>query len=71
MIALTSKVGDLLSYFDNINNTDENTSMNNPSLIDRLINNLSVEINRGKIKGQLPLEQSFGFSKILERLLKI
>ena len=48
MRTLTSKDGDLLSYFDNINDTDENTSMNNNSLSDRLINSHSVEVNRGK-----------------------
>ena len=34
MRSLTIKDGDLLSYFDNINDTDENTSMKNNSIKD-------------------------------------
>ena len=67
---LTSKDGDLLSYFDNINHTDENTSMNNISLNVRLINSHSVEVNRGKIKGQLALEHLFVFCKTFKKITK-
>ena len=37
MRSLTNKDGDLLSYFDKIIDTDENASMNNNSINDRLI----------------------------------
>ena len=67
---LTNKDGDLLSYFDNINDRDENTSMNKISINDRLTNSQIVEINRGKIKGQLPLEHIFGFCETLTKITK-
>ena len=67
----TSKDGDLLSYFDNIEDKDEKSSMENISLNDRLINSHSVEVNRGKNEGQLPLEYIFGFCKSLKKITKI
>ena len=70
MRALTSKDGDLLSNFDNINDTEANTSMNNNSLNNRLINSHSVEVNRRKIKGQLPLDYIFGFCKLFKKITK-
>ena len=78
MRALTSKDGDLLSQFDNINEkvvlnnngtqNDANTTeiIRNTSLKKMLIdnhNNVGQEVNKGKIKGQLPLEHIFGFCK--------
>ena len=63
MRSLTIKDGDLLSYFDNINETDTN----NNSLNDRLINIHTVEANRGRIRGQLPLEHIFGFCKTFKK----
>ena len=68
MRSLTSKDGDLVSYFDNINDTDGNTSMNNNSLKDRLINSHSVEVNRIKIKSHLPSEHLFGLCKTLKKV---
>ena len=61
MRVLTSKDGDLLSNFDKIDETPEGS--NNTSLRHMLINNHTVEANRGKVKGQLPLEHIFGFCK--------
>ena len=70
MRPLTSKDGDLLSRFNNINDTDANTSMKNNSLNDRLINSHSVAVNRRKIGGQLPLEHIFGFCKTFRKVNK-
>ena len=66
MKLLTSKDGDLLSYFDNINETDTS----NNSLNDKLINSHTVEANRRKIRGQLQLENVFGFCKTFKRISK-
>ena len=71
MSSLTTKDGDLLPYFDNINDTDENTSLINYSLNDRLIISHSVAVNRGKIKRQLPLKHKFGFCKTFKKITKI
>ena len=67
---LTSKDGDLLSYFYNITDDDTNASMKNKSLNDRLVNNHIVEVDRGKIKGQLPLEHFFGFCRTFKKVTK-
>ena len=67
MTSSTSKDSDHLSYFNNINDTDENASMNNNSLIARLNNNHGEIVNRGRINGQLPLDHIFGFCKTLKR----
>ena len=70
MRSLTSKDGDLLYHFDNINDTDENISMNNDALNDRLIISHSLEVKRGKVKGQLPREDKFGFCKNFRKIAK-
>ena len=71
MRSLTSKDGELLTYFDkNTVDDDTNATMNNVSLNDRLIISHSVVVNRGKIKGQLPLEHIFGFCKTLKKITK-
>ena len=67
MRALTSKDGDLLSEFDNINETEN--GINNSSLKQMLINNLT-EANRGKSKGHLPLEHIFGSCKTFRKATK-
>ena len=65
MRCLASKDGDLLSQFDNINEKtgadDDATGdiIRATSLKKMLIDNHDVEVNRGKIKGQLPLENIF------------
>ena len=68
MRVLTSKDGDFLSYFVKIDETPEGS--NNTSLKHMLTNNHTVEANRGKIKGQLPLEHIFGFCKTFKKITK-
>ena len=67
MRALTSKDGDLLSYFEN--NDELQDGSNKTSLKQMLKNNLT-ESNRGNIKGNLPLEHIFGFCKTFEKITK-
>ena len=59
MRALTSKIGDLLSHFDKIDESE--AEIENTSLHHHLFNNHDLPANKGKIKGQLPLEHIFGF----------
>ena len=68
---LPNKNGDLLSYFDKINDTDANASIKNKSLNDRLIIGHSFEVKRGKIKGQVPLKHIFGFTKTFKEVTKM
>ena len=49
MRALTSRYGDLMSYFDKVNETE--AAINNTSLKQRLINNHATDENKGKIVG--------------------
>ena len=67
MRSLTNKDGHLLSYFDKIIDTDENASMNNKLISDRLFNSHEEPVKRGIMKIQLPLEHIFRFWKTLER----
>ena len=66
---LTSKDGDLLSQFDNINESTgaedsaTSTTFRNISLKKMLIDDQETEANTGKIKGQLPLEIQKGNKK--------
>ena len=66
MRVLTSKDGDIISYFDKI----DETQINNTSLKNRLINNHTVAANKGKITDQLPLEHIFGFCKTFKKVTK-
>ena len=68
MRALTSKDGDLLSHFDKIDETQAES--NNTSLKHMLINNHTEAVNQGKFKGQLLLEDSFGFCKTFKKIAK-
>ena len=68
MRVLTNKDGDLMSYFDNINETQ--AGINNSSLKQILIDNHTVAANKGKIVGQLPLEHIFGFCKTFKKITK-
>ena len=70
MRCLTSKDGDLLSIFDKFNDGDINASINNTSLKQILIDNHSVAVHRGKVKGQLPLGHVFGFCKTFKKITK-
>ena len=68
MRVLTSKDGDLLSHFDKIN--ESAAEINTTSLKHMLMNNQTEAVNRGKIKGQLLLEDIFGFSKTFKKITK-
>ena len=71
---LFSKDGDLLSQFGNINEGNGNADFNSTSLKKTLIDNHDIvgqEVNKGKIKGQLALENIFGFCKSFKKLQKI
>ena len=76
MRVISTRDGDLLSQFDNINEeigaNEDATSDNirSTSLHKMLITNHEAA-NRGKIRGQLPLEHIFGFCKTFKRLQKI
>ena len=69
MRVLTSKDGDLLSQFDNINKDNGDADFDSTSLKKMLINNHDLA-NKRKIKGQLPLEQIFGFCKSFKKITK-
>ena len=60
MRSLTSKNGDLFSQLDNINE-DVNEDDNKSTSLKNKLNNNHAAANNGRIKGQLPLEQIFGF----------
>ena len=70
MRSLTSRDGDLLSHFDKFNDGDTNASINNTSLKQMLIDNYTEPVNRGKVKGQLLLEDIFGFCKTFKKTTK-
>ena len=67
MRLITSKDSDLSSCFDK--NGEKALDDNNP-LKQILINNHADEVNKGKIKGQLPLEHKLGFCKTLKKITK-
>ena len=67
MRLLTSKGGDLSSYFDK--NGEAVINNDNP-LKQILINNHAVDANKGKIKGHLALKHIFGFCKTFEKITK-
>ena len=73
MRVLSSKDGDLLSQFDNINEGNGDADFDSTSLKKMLIDNHNIagqEVNKGKIKGQLPLEHIFGFRKSFKKVTK-
>ena len=75
MRIISSRDGDLLSQFDNINEQvgadDDATAefIQSTSLNKMLITN-HEDANRGKIKGQIPLEHIFGFCKTFKKVTK-
>ena len=74
MRVFSSKDGDLLSQFDNINEGNGDADFNSTSLKKMLIDNHDIvgqEVNKGKIRGHLPLELIFGFCKTFEKVTKI
>ena len=73
MRVLFSKEADLLSQFDNINEGNGNADFDSTSLKKMLIDNHDIvgqEVNKGKIKGQLSLENIFGFCKSFKKFTK-
>ena len=70
MGVLTSKDGDILSQFDNINESNTDDDFDSTSLKKILIDNHKKDADRGKIKAQLPLEHIFGFCKSFKKITK-
>ena len=70
MTSSTSNDSELLSYFNKNNDTDENASMNKNSLNAWLNNSHDENVNRGRIKGHLPLKHIFGFCKTFKKITK-
>ena len=68
MRALTFKDGDLISHFDEIDESE--AEIENTSLHHHLINNHEIPANKVKIKGVLPLEHIFGFCKTFQKNTK-
>ena len=69
MRALTSKDGDLLSQFDNINEGNRNAIFDSFSLKKMLSYNHDLA-HKGKIKRQIPLEHIFGFCKSFRKITR-
>ena len=67
MRLVTQKDGDLSTYFDIINESEN--GINDSSLKQILINN-HTEANRGLIRGHLPLEYIFGFARSFKKITK-
>ena len=65
MRVLTSKDGDSLSQFDNINEGRTIDDFDSTSLKKMLIDNHENDAKRGKIIAQLPLEHIFRFCKTI------
>ena len=76
MRLVSSRDGDFLSQFDIINEdvganeTATSDNIRSTSLNKMLITNHEENSNRGKIKGQLPLEHMFGFCKTFKKVTK-
>ena len=66
MSFITSKNEEFICCFDKI---DEN-NMDNTSLKQILLNNHDLDVNKGKLRGQLPLEHIFGFCTSIRGLQK-
>ena len=78
MRTISNKDGDLLSQFDNINENDIpvlNRLADLPVQIrdtphQKMLINNHIDVNRGKIKGYLYLEDIFGFCKTFKKVTK-
>ena len=64
--ALASKGGDILSYFEKID--ESQAGINNTSLKQLLVSEHGIVANEAKIKVHLPLENIFGFCPTFERI---
>ena len=67
MRLVTEKDGDLSTYFDIFNESED--GINDSTLKQILINN-HTEANRGLIRGHLPLEYIFGFARSFKKITK-
>ena len=67
MRLVTEKNGDLSTYFDIIDESED--GINNSSLKQILIDN-HTDANRGVVRGQLPLEYIFGFCRPFKKKAK-
>ena len=65
---LTQEDGDLSSYFDKIDETED--GITNSTLKHLLISSHTNDDNKGKIKANLPLEHIFGFCKTFKKITK-
>ena len=73
MRVLFSKGSDLLSQFDNNNEGNGDADFDSTSLKKMLIDKHNIvgqEVNKGKLKGQLALENIFGFCKSFKKITK-
>ena len=67
MRLVTQKDGDLSTYFDKI---DESENAINDSSLKRILINNHTDANKGLIRGQLPLEYIFGFARSFKNITK-
>ena len=65
---LTQKDGDLSLYFDKINESEG--EIGNSTFKKMLINNHTHDVNKGKIRANLPLEHIFGFCRTFKKITK-
>ena len=75
MRSLTSEDGDFLFHFDIINEeigADKNATFDNirSTFLHKMLFNNYIEANRGRILGQLHLEDVFGFFKTFKKITK-
>ena len=68
MRLLTSKDSDLSSCFDKNGEKELTDNIVSKQII---INNLTIDVNKGKIRGQLPLEQLLGFCQTFKNITNI
>ena len=67
MILVMEKNGDLSTYFDIIDESED--GINNSSL-KQILFNKNTEANRGLIRGHLPLDNNFGFCRSFRKITK-
>ena len=65
---LTQKDGDLSSYFDKISETEAGIA--DSTLEHMLIDSHTNEVNKGRIRANLPLKHIFGFCKTFKKITK-
>ena len=70
MRSLTSKDGDLLYHFDKTKEGNTAAFFNSTPFKQVLIDNHTVEVNKGKFRGHFPLEHIFWFYKTFKKITK-